>query len=230
MLTATGHVNPESMKAMGNADCNYYYIFKNSEHAEHDFAANCVPSSVCKEDVVGMTKGMVATYGLVLQILQGNLGSLHWIGQGPTADCYAAMNKINEGQIKDLFVKKPGLVIGGHVITHKTVMEVPGMQKVDAGQSLKKCSEDPSVGYLYVHKNLYWSGTKDSVDLEGFSKFKQARISSPHAHLSPPSSLFVRTKRGRSWSRRRRKPRRLRRRRLEQANGCERRDDFGEIR
>ena len=48
---------------------------------------------------MGMTKGMVATYGVVLQILQGNLGSLAWIGEGPTESCFAGMNKINMGQV-----------------------------------------------------------------------------------------------------------------------------------
>ena len=163
------------MKERISADCDYFYVFENNAHAKHDFAANCVPAAICKDDVVGMTKGLVATYGVVLQILQGNLGSLYWLGEGELSECYKGMNQINLGQIDDLFVTKPGIVIAGHVLTHETVMEVPGMKKLSALESLSNCKNDTNVGYLYVHKNLYWSQHKKAVDLEGFTKFKQDR-------------------------------------------------------
>ena len=138
------------------------------------FAANCVPATTCKEDVVGMTKGLVATYGVVLQILQQNLGSLYWLGEGKAADCYQAMNQINMGQPEDMLKTKPDLVILGHVVNYKTVLEVPGMKKLGAADSLKSCKDDPTTHYLFVHKNLYWSGGKDALDLGSFSDYKKA--------------------------------------------------------
>ena len=171
---AEGHVDSQSLDATVSVDCNYFFVFKNKAHAEHDYAANCVPAAVCKDDVVGMTKGLVGTYGVVLQILQGNLGSLYWLGEGQLNECYKAMHQINTGKIEDLFVTKPGLVIAGHVLTHDTVMEIPGMTKLGVKESLSSCKDDGSVGYLFVHKNLYWSNKKDEVDLGEFTKFKQA--------------------------------------------------------
>ena len=133
-----------------------------------------MPATTCKEDVVGMTKGLVATYGVVLQILQQNLGSLYWLGEGKAADCYQAMNQINMGQPEDMLKTKPDLVILGHVVNYKTVLEVPGMKKLGAADSLKSCKDDPTTHYLFVHKNLYWSGGKDALDLDSFSEYKKA--------------------------------------------------------
>jgi len=173
--TNCSHVDSQSLDATVSVDCNYFFVFKNKAHAEHDYAANCVPAAVCKDDVVGMTKGLVGTYGVVLQILQGNLGSLYWLGEGQLNECYKAMHQINTGKIEDLFVTKPGLVIAGHVLTHDTVMEIPGMTKLGVKESLSSCKDDGSVGYLFVHKNLYWSNKKDEVDLGEFTKFKQEK-------------------------------------------------------
>ena len=48
------------------ADCTYVAVFANAEFADNTYAANCVPAQVCKDDVMG--KGLIATYGVVLQL------------------------------------------------------------------------------------------------------------------------------------------------------------------
>ena len=131
-------VSEEDMEKMGTAGCNYVSVFKNQLHAEHEYAANCVPAQVCKQDVVGMTKGLVATYGVVLQILQGNLGQLAYIGEGPTEDCMEGMNKINEGKLKDVLVEKP-IKFGPIVIGKKEELEFGGMLRLGIEQSLSNC-------------------------------------------------------------------------------------------
>ncbi|CAE7242751.1 unnamed protein product [Symbiodinium pilosum] len=76
------------------ADCSYVAIFSNTEFADNEYAANCVPAQVCKDDVVGMTKGLIATYGVALQIMQQNLGSLVHLSEGPILKCYEGQNQI----------------------------------------------------------------------------------------------------------------------------------------
>ncbi|CAE7468720.1 unnamed protein product [Symbiodinium natans] len=167
-------IGSDSMQKTGEQGCIYFSIFENQNHAEHEFAANCVPATVCKEDVVGMTKGMVATYGVVLQILQGNLGSLAWIGEGPTESCFAGMNKINMGQVDEVMVKSP-IKLGPIVLGYEEKLSIEGMEKLKAAESLSKCKDDSSVGYLFIHKNQYWSGEKSATDLEAFTKMKQEK-------------------------------------------------------
>ena len=95
------------MMSNATAGCNYFSVFENGAHADHEYAANCVPATTCKENVVGMTQGMIALYGVVMQILQQNLGSLAWIGEGDMASCYAGMNKANMGSLDDIIAHKP---------------------------------------------------------------------------------------------------------------------------
>ncbi|OLP94008.1 hypothetical protein AK812_SmicGene24042 [Symbiodinium microadriaticum] len=66
-------------KNPANKGCSYFFVFENTKHADHGYAANCVPAQMCKDDVVGMTKGKVATYGVVMQTFQfdGMVPSLH---------------------------------------------------------------------------------------------------------------------------------------------------------
>ena len=42
-----------------------------------------------------------------MQILQQNLGTLAWIGEGDMASCYAGMNKANMGSLDDIIAHKP---------------------------------------------------------------------------------------------------------------------------
>ena len=137
-------VATKDMEKMGTAGCNYISVFENENHADHEYAANCVPAQVCMNDVVGMTKGLVATYGVVLQILQGNLGQLAYIGEGPTGDCYEGMNKINLGQVKDVLVEKP-IKVGPITIGKKEELEFGGMAKLGLDKSLSKCKDGQPV-------------------------------------------------------------------------------------
>lgn len=161
----------DSMKSNATAGCNYFSVFENTAHADHEYAANCVPATTCKENVVGMTQGMIALYGVVMQILQQNLGSLAWIGEGDMASCYAGMNKANMGSMDEIIVHKP-IKIGPIQIGTEKVLEFEGMKKLGATETLSKCKDDGSVGYLFIHKNLYWQNDKSSIDLEAFQKFK----------------------------------------------------------
>ena len=85
------------MKKPGDEDCQYVMVFEDTTAPINELAANCVPATICAEDVVGMTKGKIATYGVVLQILQQNLGSLVWIGEGTHEECYSRMNEAFHG-------------------------------------------------------------------------------------------------------------------------------------
>ncbi|CAE7161926.1 unnamed protein product [Symbiodinium pilosum] len=167
-------IDKQTLDVHSRAECDYFYIYENKAYAHNDFAANCVPATICNQNVVGMTKGLVATYGVILQILQQNLGSLYWLGEGQTKDCFKAMNQINMGNTNELLVTKPDLVVFGHVVNYKTVMEVPGMKRLGAIDSLSNCKNDTTTGYLFVHENLYWSKRKQELDLGEFTEFKQA--------------------------------------------------------
>ena len=46
------------------------------------------------------------------------------------------------------------------------------MKKLGALESLSRCKNDPSIGYLYVHKNKYWSTDKQAVDLAAFTSIE----------------------------------------------------------
>mmetsp|Transcript_63216 Transcript_63216/g.148465 ORF Transcript_63216/g.148465 Transcript_63216/m.148465 type:complete len:324 (-) Transcript_63216:269-1240(-) len=164
----------EKMDSFGSKGCNYFFVFENKDYVENTYAANCVPATTCNQDVVGMTKGMIATYGVVLQILQPNLGDLSLISSGPTDACYKAMNKINMGNIKDLTVMEP-IKLGPITVGHKEKFVVDGMDKVDTVGSLGKCADKDDIGYLYIHKNLYWSQDKGAVDIASFVKAEEEK-------------------------------------------------------
>ena len=42
------------------------------------------------------------------------------------------------------------------------------MESLGSQDSLLPCKDDPSIGYLYVHRNRYWSSEKQAVDLAAF--------------------------------------------------------------
>jgi len=170
-------ITEEKFDAHGKSGCKYFFIFANAAHAEHAFAANCVPAQVCKDNVVGMTQGKIFTYGAVLQILQQNLGDLEWLGVGNTSSCYEGMHKINGGHIQDLFkqVKIKGLGLLDLLDLSKEELHIPGMEKVTVEESFGDCQDDPQIGYLFIHKNLYWSGDKSAVDLEAFTKMREEK-------------------------------------------------------
>ncbi|CAE7406751.1 CHLP, partial [Symbiodinium pilosum] len=173
-ISATYGCSPVAVGSMGktgDAGCSYVSVFQNMDHADHQYAANCVPSAVCKEDVVGMTKGLIATYGVVLQILQQNLGSLAYIGEGTSTSCYEGMNKINQGQLHDVLVTEP-VKLGSITIGHTTKIDIEGMKKLGVKDTLSNCKDDSEVAYLFIHNNLYWSKDQSNVNLQDFEKFK----------------------------------------------------------
>mmetsp|Transcript_8203 Transcript_8203/g.14349 ORF Transcript_8203/g.14349 Transcript_8203/m.14349 type:complete len:101 (+) Transcript_8203:32-334(+) len=77
------------------------------------------------------------------------------------------MNKINRGNIGDLIEMEP-IKLGALTIGHKKKFVVEGMDKVDTASSLGKCADSNEIGYLYVHKNLYWSKEKKAVDIPAY--------------------------------------------------------------
>ena len=44
-----GAVTAKEKESFGKPTCSYFYIFQNQLHADHEFAANCVPSTICKD-------------------------------------------------------------------------------------------------------------------------------------------------------------------------------------
>ena len=78
----------------GDPDCQYVMVFEDKIAPLNQLAANCVPATICEPDVVGMTKGKIATYGVVMQVLQKNLGQLIWLGQGDPATCLQRMTEV----------------------------------------------------------------------------------------------------------------------------------------
>ena len=78
----------------GDPDCQYVMVFEDKIAPLNQLAANCVPATICEPDVVGMTKGKIATYGVVMQVLQKNLGQLVWLGQGDPATCLQRMTEV----------------------------------------------------------------------------------------------------------------------------------------
>ena len=139
--TGCSPVAEKNMNKMGTAGCTYFSIFQNTAHSDHEFAANCVPGLVCSADVVGMTKGLIATYGVVMQILQPNLGSLANIYSGPIDKCYDGMNKLNGGDLKDSFVTTPIMGPFNLKLGETTKLVVEGMGHVGALDSLKTCQD-----------------------------------------------------------------------------------------
>jgi len=182
-----GAVTAKEKESFGKPTCSYFYIFQNQLHADHEFAANCVPSTICKEDVVGMTEGKVATYGVVMQILQQNLGKLQGIWKGPMDACMHGMTRVNRGDLSGLWKTERIIKLGGELnfiaaaLTGgksealKRTLDFDGMAPVPAVKSFNKCSNDANIGYLFVHKNLYWAGHQSTIDLDSFTKFKEKK-------------------------------------------------------
>jgi len=163
-----GVVSGEDMQMRANASCSYLWVFANKDQPKNVFAANCVPASVCAGDVVGMTKGKIATYGVVLQVLQENLGGLDFLGEGPKEACYDAMTKVNVGNFSSLREEKTHK-FGSIVLYKSTEWNVTGMKKLTTLTSLGDCKADsPETGYLFIHKNKYWDAKKGALDLEGY--------------------------------------------------------------
>ena len=162
------------------AGCAYVAIFANTEFADNEYAANCVPAQICKEDVLGRTKGLIATYGVLLQTMQQNLGSLVYLSEGPIGKCYEGREKINLGQLRSLLQEKEIRLEDEDtraVLGSEMVMEIPGMESLGSQESLLPCKDDPSLGYLFVHRNRYWSSEKQAVDLTAFeSRQSQSRL------------------------------------------------------
>ncbi|CAE7275756.1 unnamed protein product [Symbiodinium natans] len=169
-------VEHRDMKKPGDEDCQYVMVFEDTTAPINELAANCVPATICKEDVVGMTKGKIATYGVVLQILQQNLGSLVWIGEGTHEECYNRMTEVNEGDLDKVFKIHNIDFLGMHFKEKR--MEIDGMKKLDAFKSLGECKdkEDGTPNaYLYIHKNLLWSKDKEAVDIDAFTTYKDTK-------------------------------------------------------
>ncbi|CAE7898627.1 unnamed protein product, partial [Symbiodinium necroappetens] len=84
---------------------SYFMVFLNTAHADHSYAANC-------DNVVGMTLGKIATYGVVERILQQNLEGLAYIGKGPLGKCLEGMTRVNEGDLKGLIKEERAVKLG----------------------------------------------------------------------------------------------------------------------
>ena len=158
--TGCSPVAEKNMNKMGTAGCTYFSIFQNTAHADHEFAANCVPGVVCSADVVGMTKGLIATYGVVMQILQPNLGSLANIYSGPIDKCFAGMNKLNEGNLKDSLVTTPIMGPFNLKLGETTKLVVEGMGHVGALDSLKTCQDGRPGGTREQTRVDKWSNVE----------------------------------------------------------------------
>jgi len=169
-------VNLKKLDFEANATCSYALIYATEGQPNHKYAANCVPASVCASDVVGMTKGFVVPYGVVMQVLQQNLGDLAFLGQGPNADCLAAMNKVNTGKLDSL--QKVIEHKFGHIVLHReTVFDVPGMEKMTLEHATTACEKDDSeLNYLFIHKNKYWSKERGAVSLPEFIDEQEQKV------------------------------------------------------
>jgi len=77
-----------------------------------------------------------------MQILQQNLGSLAWIGEGDMASCLAGMNTANMGTLDDVIAHKP-IKIGPIQVGTEKVLEFEGMKKLGATETLSKCKDRP---------------------------------------------------------------------------------------
>ena len=182
--TSCRKMGEQERSSQANPECSYFMVFQNTAHADHSYAANCVPAQMCMDNVVGMTEGKIATYGVVERILQQNLEGLVYIGKGPLGKCLEGMTRVNEGDLKGLIKEERAVKLGklnviADIVTggeaEKKALTFDGMEKIPAVKSFNKCVNDASVGYLFVFKNGYWSGGKSDVDLGAFSKYKEER-------------------------------------------------------
>lgn len=182
--TSCRKMGEHETSSQANPECSYFMVFQNTAHADHSYAANCVPAQMCMDNVVGMTQGKIATYGVVERILQQNLEGLAYIGKGPLGKCLEGMTRVNEGKLNGLIKEERAVKLGslniiadiatgGKTAAKKQALTFDGMEKIPAVKSFNKCVNDASVGYLFVFKNGYWSGGKSDVDLGAFSKYKE---------------------------------------------------------
>ncbi|OLP82057.1 hypothetical protein AK812_SmicGene37333 [Symbiodinium microadriaticum] len=170
-------VKKHEMKKNGDRNCQYVMVFENKDAPINELAANCVPSAICKENVVGMTQGKIASYGVVLQILQRNLGTLVYIGEGKPDDCYKRMNEVNKGDLSKIFKMHTIEFLGMHFTEKK--MEIDGMTKLAAEESLADCADKESGeknAYLYIHKNLLWDNDKEDVSIQKYTDRKEEKL------------------------------------------------------
>ncbi|CAE7770532.1 unnamed protein product [Symbiodinium necroappetens] len=164
--------------------CSYFMVFQNTAHADHSYAANCVPAQMCMDNVVGMTQGRIATYGVVERIAVVEQILQQYIGKGPLDKCGEGETRVNEGDLNGLIKEERAVKLGslnviadiatgGKAAAKKQALTFDGMEKIPAVKSFNKCVNDASVGYLFVFKNGYWSSDKSDVDLGAFSKYKE---------------------------------------------------------
>lgn len=170
-------VNGHEMHKNGDADCQYLMVFENKDAPINQLAANCVPAAICKNDVVGVTKGKIASYGVVLQILQRNLGSLVYLGEGEPDECFNRMNEVNRGDLSKIFKMHTIEFLGFHFTEKK--MEIDGMNKLAVEQSLGDCADKESGeknAYLFIHNNLLWDKDREAVNIQTYTDHKEEKL------------------------------------------------------
>ena len=168
----------------GNPKCNYMYSFKNKDWAKYKDTAYCVPSDVCSVDVVGATKGLALTYGVVLQILNIQAGDLQYAGKGPIGSCLAGMNSVNMAnhtaydKEKDIHIDLFGAKIP---VGKQQYMEIEGMKQLNPIELLSKCQPESDTGILYIYNNKFWDQHYQSMNITGFNAKADAKLQAQEA-------------------------------------------------
>ncbi|CAE7942838.1 unnamed protein product, partial [Symbiodinium necroappetens] len=222
--TSCRRIGEHETSSQANPECSYFMVFQNTAHADHSYAAKCVPAQMCMNNVVGM--GVVERIAFVDRMLQQNLEGLAYIGKGPLGKCLEGMTRVNEGDLTGIIKEERAVKLGSLNVMADTKKQnqasmvfittcsfgyspnsgtsdavqsqsqkrgvdripkqlkkpveqcalpahVQAQEKISADKSFNKCVNDASVGYLFVFKNGYWSGSKSDVDLGAFSKYKE---------------------------------------------------------
>ncbi len=168
----------------GNPKCNYMYSFKNKDWASYKDTAYCVPSDVCSVDVVGATKGLALTYGVVLQILNIQAGDLQYAGKGSISSCLAGMNQVNMAN-QTAYDKEKAIHIdlfGTQVpIGTQQFMEIDGMKQMNPIEMLSKCEPTPDTGILYIYSNKFWDKHYQSMNITGYNSKADAKLQAEEA-------------------------------------------------
>jgi len=168
----------------GNPKCNYMYSFKNKDWAKYKDTAYCVPSDVCSVDVVGATKGLALTYGVVLQILNIQAGDLQYAGKGPIGSCLAGMNSVNMAN-HTAYDKEKTIHIdlfGAQVpVGKQQYMEIEGMKQLNPIELLSKCQPESDTGILYIYSNKFWDQNYQSMNITGFNAKADAKLQAQEA-------------------------------------------------
>eukprot|EP00434_Breviolum_minutum_P022105 symbB.v1.2.019516.t1/scaffold1454.1/size117754/2 len=168
----------------GNPKCNYMYSFKNKDWAKYKDTAYCVPSDVCSVDVVGATKGLALTYGVVLQILNIQAGDLQYAGKGPIGSCLAGMNSVNTAnhtaydKEKDIHIDLFGTKVP---VGKQQYMEIEGMKQLNPIELLSKCQPESDTGILYIYSNKFWDNHYQSMNISGFNAKADAKLQAEEA-------------------------------------------------